>query len=109
MARIHMLEIKFRDIPETCSPVEVKQREIQHCLEIITGLFRCTSLMSLEQAHLHHDGLSMAKFNRIEEFNAALEMFGELGASVSDFTSSAVESLIELVLTGAVSEPPAKN
>lgn len=74
MPRIHMLEIKFRDIPETYSPIEVKESEIQ----------------------LHHGGNALANSNRLEEFNLALELFGELGSAVSDYASGAVEKLVEL-------------
>lgn len=96
MPRIHMLEIKFRDIPETYSPIEVKESEIQHSLSIVTALFRCVGLMSFDQAHLHHGGNALANSNRLEEFNLALELFGELGAAVSDYASGAVEDLVEL-------------
>lgn len=111
MPRIHMLEIEFRDIPETYSPIQIQESKIQHCQSIITALFRCVGLMSFDQAHLHHGqvGNALEISARLDEYNTALELFGELGAAVSDYASGAVEELAELVTADAVSEQPAKN
>lgn len=98
MARIHMLEIKLRGIPENLSPIETKRAEIQHSLQLMTALFRGIGLMSFEQANLHFAKDDVRdNFTRIEELDRAMELIGELGAGISDFACGSVETLVELV------------
>jgi len=81
-------------LPEGLSPIEIKQREIEASLFVITSLF--TVLQNLRP--VENQLCSESVRNAIaEEFDNACHSVAELGAGFANTTFELLEELIELI------------
>jgi hypothetical protein len=94
MPRIHTIEIRLREFPADLSPRYLKKLELDYSLELMTALFRTVGLMSFEQTSLHTEPDRMATCAKLEEFDRAIQLIGELGAGISNHATTILEEII---------------